>query len=437
MSTKKKPGVFDYGISFQSKLVRVLYDDVDFTTTCGVHLKTDAFEKRIHRWFADKIIEYAKKHGHGVSIDALRIGLKRDAKIGKFPKDNLEAAHAMLEKLERPLKERSFIKEELFKFIKHQAIRSAILNAAQAGGHLDHGDYDAIDEDFARVTEIQESLTGGLGTFFVRDVKARTTKRKKYTKDGISTGTKADDYLKPGGVPRKNLAVIVAPSGKGKSHNLVHIGKSAIVESNVKVLHVTLELSEDAILDRYDATFSDIPAQRLEEKPIAVKRAIKQLGEQYGEFLVVKEFPSATLTVPALRAYIRQLERIAFYPDVVIVDYADEMLPSWTSKNDDPYEAMGRIYRELRKMAHELQVVVWTASQTNKTALNKEFFDWNDIADSSKKVMIADYVVCFLQTLAEKKKKEARWMVAKSRLGPDKFDIKLRVDWSRSQIRSV
>lgn len=434
---RKAKTSFDFGISFQSKLVRVLFEDQDFTATCGLHLDPSSFEKRLHRWFAGKIINYSKIHGHGIGLDALKIELKRDLKRGILPKENRDAAEAMIEKLNRPLKDKSFIKEELYKFIKHQAIRLAIVNAASVGGHLDQGDYEAIDEDLSRVLEIQESLSGGLGTFYVRDVVDRTTKRKKYIKDGISTGTKADDYLKPGGISRRSLAVVVAPSGKGKSHNLVHIGKSAIIESGAKVLHVTLELSEEAILDRYDAAFSGIPSQRLESKPVGVKRAVRELGKQYGEFLVVKEFPSATLSVPALRAYVRQLERVAFYPDVVIVDYADEMIPSIVTRQADPYEDMGRIYRELRKLAYELNVVVWTASQTNKTALNKEFFDWNDIADSSKKVMIADYVVCFLQSLAEKKLKKARWMVAKSRLGPDKFEIPLQVDWSRSHIRSI
>lgn len=434
---KRKADQFDFGISFQSKLVRVLFDDSDFTCTTGIHLNPGAFEKKMHQWFAKKIVGYAKKHGHGISKDALEIELKRDIKLGKLQKEHRDAAEALIDRLDKPVKERSYIKEEMFKFIKHQAIRTAIINCAGPGGHLERFDYEAIDEELAKALEVQESLNGGLGTFYVRDVKERTTKRKKYVKDGIATGTKLDDFLKPGGVARKNLACVVAPSGKGKSHNLVHIGRSAIIESNAKVLHITLEMSEEAILDRYDAAFSDIPVQRLEEKPVSVKRIIKKLGKQYGEFLVVKEFPDATLTVPALRAYIRQLERAAFYPDVVIVDYADCMVPTFRAREKDSYEEMGQIYSELRKLAFETNTVVWTASQTNRNALNKEFFDWNDIADSAQKVMKSDLVVCFQQTREEKKRKEARWGVAKNRLGPDKFDLKLRVDWSRSHIRSV
>lgn len=435
---KRSHDQLDFGTSFQSKMVRTLYQDPDFAYTTGQYLNPKAFDKRLHQWFANKIVSYSKKHGHGINAEALRHELKRDIKTGYLQKDYYEPGQALIDRMDVPVKERSYIKEELYKFVKHQAFKTAILNSADPNkGHLATGDYEAMDAEFAKVAEIQESLTGGLGTFYVRDVKERTTKRKKYKKDGYSTGTSLDEILKPGGVPKKNLACIVAPSGKGKSHNLVHLGRSAIIASSAKVLHVTLELSQEVILDRYDAAFANIPVQRLEEKPVAVKRAVRELGRQYGEFLVVKEFPPATLTVPGLRSYMRQLERVGFYPDIVIVDYADEMLPTHRARERDAYEEMGQIYSELRKLAVELNVVVWTASQTNKGALTKENFDWNDIADSSQKVMKSDLVICFLQTLAEKKNKTARWWVAKSRLGPDKTDVKLRVDWSKSQIRSV
>ena len=55
------------------------------------------------------------------------------------------------------------------------------------------------------------------------------------------------------------------------------------------------------------------------------------------------------MTAAALVGYIRQLERVAFYPTLIIVDYADEMLPSVRTRDNNQYEDMGAVYRELRK----------------------------------------------------------------------------------------
>jgi replicative DNA helicase len=112
-----------------------------------------------------------------------------------------------------------------------------------------------------------------------------------------------------------------------------------------------------------------------------------------------------------------------------------EGIPLYASRDHNAYDDYGMVYRELRALAYELRLPIWTASQTNKDALNKEFVDWNAVADSSKKVMVADAVVILLQTLAEKKQKSARLFFAKNRFGGDKFDVKVRLDWSRSTIR--
>lgn len=431
---------FDYDRAFQTKLLRTLYADQDFTCTTGTHLSPQHFDKNTHQWVAKHIIEYAQKHGHGIGLDALNIELDRAIKREprRWTRDLIDATRSTIAKLDSRVKDRSFIKEELFKFIKNQTTREAILASLD---HLDAQDFEAIDDEFQRVLEVQESLHGGFGQFFARDIEQRTKRRREFVKNGISTGLKLDEYMKPGGLPPKALGVVIAPSGKGKTHTLVHLGRSAVLDSNVPVLHVTLEMSEDAILDRYDAAFTGIPVQRLEKKTRTVERLVKKLGKKHGEMLVVKEFPTGTLTVPALKAYIRQLERVAFYPGLILIDYADLMLPTRLGRDrDSSYEEMGQIYVELRGLSYTVGsggVPIWTASQTNKSALNKEFFDWNDIAESSKKVHVADVVLLLQQTLQEKKRRRARIGVGKNRFGPDKFDVPVMTDWSRSIIRSA
>ena len=425
---------FTYALPFQKRMLRVLYSDFAFTATTATHLKHEHFETPAYRWIAQKILTYAKAHGSGIGLDALRIEAERDGTLGKLNKEIKPKVELLISSLDKPVADRSFIKEELFRFIKNQTTRTAIINSLD---HLDMMDFDAIDQEFSKVLDVQESLGGGLGHFYVRDVQQRTRKRKEYTKDGIATGIRVDDYLKAGGLPPKALGCIVAPSGIGKSNALIHFGRSGIIESNAKVLHVTTELSEEAILDRYDAAFTQVAINKLELKRKAVRRKVRDLGSEAGECLVVKEFPPATLTAHALRAYVRQLERVAFYPTLIIVDSADDMIPSVKSKDNNTYQDMGGVYRELRKLSYDVNAPVWTVSQSTRAALNKEFFDWNLIADSAKKVMVADVVLILLQTLEEKKQHRARFFIAKNRQGVDKIECRVQLDWSKSTIRDA
>lgn len=435
VAAKPKHTRFTYDKAFQLKLLKTLYQDADFTCSTGIHLSASHFERKHHRWLAHEILTYAAKHGHGIGRDALKIQLaharKRDPR--RWDDDTVDAVEATIERLDSKVKDRSFVKEELFRFIKNQTTREAILESLD---HLDVQDFDAIDRAFNRVLAVQESFSGGLGTFFVRDVVDRIKKRAQVVRNGISTGTRLDEYMDPGGLPPKALGCIIAPSGMGKSHCLVHIGKSAILESNARVLHITLELAEEFIAQRYDAAFSNIAINRLRDKPKTLRKRIKHFGQQFGEFLVIKHFPMASLTATALLAFVRKLERLAFYPTVIIVDYADLMLPSIATREKNLYDDAGTIYQELRRVGHETNTAMWTASQTNKEALNREHYDWNMIADSSKKAHISDFIACFMQTPREKKQKRARFGLLKNRFGPDKFDIPIHPDWTRSIIRS-
>lgn len=428
-----KLGTSGYDASFQRKMIRVLFQDQDFVCTTAAHLKPEVFDSPAHRWLARTIVGYAARHGAGIGLDGLRIERDRAVKLKTLKVDHRSKVNSLIKAIDRPVPDRSFVKEELYRFIKHQAINQAMRNSLE---HLDKLDFDAIDVEWSHVLDVKQELSGGLGHSFVKDVRERTKRRKSYEKNGISTGTKLDEFMKPGGLPPKALGVVLAPSGKGKSHCLIHIGKSAVLESDAKVLHITTELSEEMIADRYDAAFANIDIKQLEQKRGTVKRAVRELGTKYGDFLRIKEFAPATLTARALLAFVRQLERIAFYPTLIVIDSADDMIPFTASRDHNAYDDYGMVYRELRKLSYDLGLPIWTASQTNKDALNKEFVDWNAVADSSKKIMVADAVIILLQTLAEKKQKAARLFFAKNRFGGDKFDIKVQLDWSRSLIRS-
>ena len=430
----------DYGKDFERRMLRVLYSDQEFATTTGVHLSHEYFSTPSLRWLAQKIVGFVKEHGLTISKDALNIELERDIKVGRLTKANQEAAKALVDTIDTQVKDRSYVKDELFRFIKNQVVDRAIRASID---HLDTQDFESVDRELQKVLDVQSSLHGGLGHFFVRDRQQRRERRKGYAFNGIATGLFLDEKLKPKGVPPKSLMTVVAPSGVGKSGVLMYICRSAVIagsealETPVRALYVTTELSEEVVCDRLDASFTGVSINMLEKERKDVSTKVRDLGKKYGEFLVVKEFPPATLTPNGLRAYIRQLERVPFYPNIIIVDSADDMTPDNPGRDRDPYEDYGSVWRGLRKVSYDCMAPVVTASQTQRGALNKEHVDWDFIADSAKKVMVSDVVLILQQTREEHEQKVGRFYIAKNRFGSAKSEWKVRLDWARIDIRNI
>ncbi len=426
----------DYGKDFERRMLRVLFADQEFATTVGLKLDHHLFSTPALRWLAQKVVGYARDHGSGISKDALRIEMERDAKIGRLTEKNRGPVEALVDSVDQVVKDRTFVKAELFKFIKNQ-VTDRVVRACL--DHLDAQDFDAIDAEVQKILDVQASLDGGLGHFFVRDRLERRERRKKYEPNGISTGLFMDEMLKPKGMPPKSLTTVVAPSGVGKSGVLMFMCRSAVVNSNAKCLYITTELSEEIVCDRLDASFSGISINMLEKDRKKVSAKVRNLGVKYGEFLVVKEFPPAVLTPSGLRAYLRQLERFGFYPNSVYIDSPDDMVPDPADRgrDRDGYEDAGAVYRGNRRLSYEIGAPFHGASQTQRGALNKEHVDWDQIADSAKKVMVSDAVAILQQTREEHRQGVGRFYLAKNRFGRAKQEWKVRLDWAKIDIRTI
>lgn len=426
----------DFGRDFERRMLRVLFIDQEFATTAGVHLNHQYFSTPALRWLAQKIVGYVREHGAGISKDALRIELERDAKVGRITNKNRDSAVALVDSIDQTVKDRTYVKGELFKFIKNQVTDRAVRACLD---HLDAQDFDSIDGELQKVLDVQASLDGGLGHFFVRDRLVRRERRRKYTPNGISSGLFLDEKLKPKGTPPKSLTTVVAPSGVGKTGVMLYMCRSSIINSNAKSLYITTELSEEIICDRLDASFTGVSINMLEKDRKKVSAKVRNLGLKYGECLVVKEFPPATLTPSGLRAYIRQLERVGFYPTSLYIDSCDDMMPDPADRgrDRDGYEDAGAVWRGCRRLSYEIGAPAHTASQTQRSALNKEHVDWDQIADSAKKVMVSDVVLILQQTREEHKQGVGRFYLGKNRFGGSKVEWKVRLDWAKIDIRTI
>ena len=211
---------------------------------------------------------------------------------------------------------------------------------------------------------------------------------------------------------------------------LVSSAKRNITKYNKKVLYVSLEMDEDKIAERFDAQFSGVNINLLHENKDKIRQKFEEIKSENEDpkMLVVKQFPAGSMSVNTLKAYMQQLYMTGFKPDLVIVDYIGEMkdypgMATWESRY--------RIVRDLRGLATEENVCIFTAMQPNKSAREAQKMDGpgegviddDNLADSYGQIRPLDGCWSINQMQVEKDAGIARIFVIKHRHGKSRFTI--------------
>mgnify|MGYP001590548518 CR=1 FL=1 len=263
----------------------------------------------------------------------------------------------------------------------------------------------AEDSNYEQITStIQKSLELGaerdIGHDFINNLAERMENIKRST---ITTGWDPIDQILGGGLGRGELGAIIAPSGFGKSFFLVNLACAAAAKG-LSVVVYTLELNERYWANRCDAWFTGIKIDDLQFNKEKIQAKINELKPR----IIIKGYPTKSASVMTLRNHIAKLKLRDFIPDLIVVDYGDLMR---SAKN---YESkrfeQESVYEDLRGLAQEVNVPLWTASQTNRGAIDDDVISLSKISECYGKVMVSD----FMATMSRR-----NIYVAKNRSGPD------------------
>ena len=149
--------------------------------------------------------------------------------------------------------------------------------------------------------------------------------------------------------------------------------------------------------------------------------------------MIIKDYPTNTATVSTLKAHIEKLAITkSFKPDVIIIDYADIMRSS--RQYDSLRHELKLVYEELRGMAMELRIPVWSASQTNRESTDSEIVGLDKISESFGKAMVCDFIISLSRKPLQKAKGLCNLFIPKNRLGKDGILFPAKIDTARSNI---
>lgn len=302
-----------------------------------------------------------------------------------------------------------------------------------------------IREELQKALLVERNFEAGLDYFATFEERYARMQKEEESREIFTSGFSAiDDALLGGGCHRGEIYSWIGLSGSGKSLALVGAALKNVRQLGKKVLYISLEMGEDAIAERFDAQLADVDINQLQEMKDKVKAAFDEFSKDNEDrrMLIIKQFPAGSMNVASLRAYMQQLQMMGFVPDMLVIDYIGEM-------KDYPgiptYESRYRIVRDLRGLATEENICIFTAMQPNKDAREAQkkdgigdgVIDDTNLADSYGQIRPLDGCWSINQMQAEKEAGVARIFVIKHRHGKSRFTVHAQFDMKTLQIRQI
>jgi archaellum biogenesis ATPase FlaH len=270
-------------------------------------------------------------------------------------------------------------------FTKKQELERAILKAADM---IEKGEFDPVEKLIKDAVQI--SLTKDMGTEYFEDPRARLMKIKD-NNGQVSTGWPTMDKRLFGGMNRGELNIFAGGSGSGKSLFMQNIAINWATQG-LNGVFLTLELSEELCAMRMDSMVANVSTREVFRDLETVELKVKMVGKKSGS-LRIKYMPAQS-NVNQIRAYLKELEvQTGRRTDFIMVDYLDLVMPvsAKVSPNDlfvkDKY-----VSEELRNLAKEFGILMVTASQLNRSAVEEIEFDHSHISGGISKINTADNV---------------------------------------------
>jgi len=411
-----------YGKSFQEKVFQSLLSDRIWAAQMIEVMDPSYFDIKYLSFLCEKYFKYYDKYKSFPTLSLLVTIVKEE-----FEKNNDTILRdQIIEYLTRmktnpDLGDIEYIKDKSLEFCKRQVFKEALEKSVQM---IQTENYDSV------LGIMKDAIAAGLpssqGHDFFEDIQARFVKVNRLA---VPTGLKRldDKDLLRGGLGRGEIGVLAAPTGVGKSHFLVAMGANAMRHGK-NVIHYTFELTETDVGLRYDSNLCDIPSNEIVDRKDEV---IEKYNNMDLGRLVIKEYPTGTATVNTLRTHIEKLSLKGFVPNIIIVDYADVMRSS--RKMESLRHELKLVYEELRNLAMDLNLPIWTASQANRDASNSDVVGLENMSEAYGKAMVADIVLSLSRKPTEKATGQARLFVAKNRAGRDGILFPISIDTAKSK----
>jgi len=160
-------------------------------------------------------------------------------------------------------------------------------------------------------------------------------------------------------------------------------------------------MAEERIAERIDANIMDITLDELKTLPkdIYAKKLFNATRGVKGK-LIIKEYPTSTANANHMRHLLDELYlKKKFKPDIVFIDYLNICASSrFKQAVVNSYTYVKAVAEELRGLAVEKDVPIFTATQTNRQGFSNTDLSLEDTSESFGLPQTADFMFALIST---------------------------------------
>jgi archaellum biogenesis ATPase FlaH len=364
-----------------------------FTRKALPFCKEDYFANRSERILFREIDTFVNKYKNIPTKEALLIELGQRKDINE---DEFKSIKELLLSISEEKVDLQWLFDTTEKFCKDRAVHNAVLTGIKI---LDKKDPRLTPEAIPGILAdaLAVSFDNHIGHDYIEDATRRFdfyhTKEKKYEFD-----LSYMNRITKGGVPPKTLNIALAGTGVGKSLFMCHCASSFLTQG-LNVLYITMEMSEERIAERIDANLLDVNMDDLHSMPRQIydDKIIKIRNKTAGK-LIIKEYPTASAHAGHFRALLNELAlKKSFRPNVIFIDYLNICSSSrFKGGNISSYFFIKAIAEELRGLAVEFNVPIFSATQTTRTGFVSTDIGLEDTSESFGLPATADFMFALI-----------------------------------------
>ena len=359
-------------------------------------IEPDYFNDRSERVVFEHITKYAAEYNSLITKEVLQIEIEDRRDITQDEVKNIFGTINELEDIECDFE---WLSDTTEKWCRDRAIYLALMESIKiADGQDDKKNRDAIPTILSDALSV--SFNRNVGHDYLEDYEERYELYNR-KESRIQFDLEYFNKITKGGLPNKTLNIALAGTGVGKSLFMCHHASSVLLEGK-NVLYITLEMAEEKIAERIDANLLNVNIQEITDLPKPIfESKVTNLAKKTQGSLIIKEYPTASAHSGHFKALLNELAlKKSFKPDIIFIDYLNICASSRyrAGSNVNSYSYIKAIAEELRGLAVEANVPIFSATQTTRSGFASSDVDLTDTSESFGLPATADLMFALIAT---------------------------------------
>ena len=416
----------------ETTIISNLFFNENFTRKALPFIEADYFANSDEQTLFTEIEKFVENYKNLPTKDTILIELGGRKDLTEEQLKNLKQLVAGANDTQVDLK---WLLDATEKWCKDRAVHNAVLSGIKI---LDNKDQKRTPEAIPGILAdaLSVSFDNHIGHDYLQDAEKRYdwyhTKEKKFKFD-----LDFFNRITKGGVPSKTLNIALAGTGVGKSLFMCHAASNWLQDGK-NVLYITLEMAEERIAERVDANLMDVTIDDLHAMPkdMYESKMSKLQNKTVGK-LIIKEYPTASAHSGHFRALLNELSlKKTFKPDVVFIDYLNICASSrFKGGNISSYFYIKAIAEELRGLAVEFDMPIFSATQTTRSGFTSTDIGLEDTAESFGLPATADFMFALISNDELDQLGQLKVKQLKNRFGDPSMNRSFIIGVDRSKMR--